>query len=276
MSLDALPFVVLIVLAEFALGSLIAVLIVDARGLAPEGFVRLSSAIVVICGALALLAAVYADDAVLEDYALEDGLFGPIRGVSIAFLLLSLAYATLVHSGERERSLWAGTAAAIIGAAGLGLVAYQVSPPTWSPAGTSLSMLAGALVLGFAGEAMILGHWYLVTPKLSGQPLQELTFLLMLAVAAQGILLIVNAAIPANEVPETSAVLSGSLATNPAFWLRGLVGLLFPLVLAFMAWRSALEDSMMSATGLLYIAVGAVFAGEIFGRGLLFVTGSPV
>ena len=43
-----------------------------------------------------------------------------------------------------------------------------------------------------------------------------------------------------------------------------------------MAWRSSLEYSMMSATGLLYIAVGAVFVGEVLARGLLFVTGAPV
>jgi hypothetical protein len=32
----------------------------------------------------------------------------------------------------------------------------------------------------------------------------------------------------------------------------------------------------MSETGLLYIAVGAVFVGEVLARGLMFVTASPV
>jgi hypothetical protein len=90
------------------------------------------------------------------------------------------------------------------------------------------------------------------------------------------VLVIVNAVIPVREVPESTAVLAGSLGSNPAFWLRVGVGLLFPLALSFMAWRSSTEDSMMSATGLLYIAVGAVFVGEVLARGLLFVTGAPV
>ena len=77
-------------------------------------------------------------------------------------------------------------------------------------------------------------------------------------------------------LPESTALLAGSLGSNPAFWLRIGVGLLFPLVLAFMAWRSSTEHSMMSATGLLYIAVGGVFVGEVLARGLLFVTGAPV
>ena len=51
---------------------------------------------------------------------------------------------------------------------------------------------------------------------------------------------------------------------------------LFPLALAYMAWQSSLVRAMMSATGLLYIAVGAVFVGELLGRGLLFVTAAPV
>jgi hypothetical protein len=94
--------------------------------------------------------------------------------------------------------------------------------------------------------------------------------------AVQAVLMVVNAAVPADEVPESSALLAGSLGSNPAFWLRVGVGMLFPLALAFGAWQSARLHSMMSATGLLYIAVGAVFAGELLARGLLFVTGSPV
>ena len=36
------------------------------------------------------------------------------------------------------------------------------------------------------------------------------------------------------------------------------------------------ENAMMSATGLLYIAVCAVVVGEVLARGLLFLTGVPV
>src|SRR3972149_6907129 len=100
------------------------------------------------------------------------------------------------------------------------LIAYQVSPPTWGFAGMLLSVLAGALALGLVNEAMVLGHWYLVSPKLPGKPLQELTFLLLAVLLVQGALMIVNAAIPAREVPQSTALLAGSLGSNPAFWLR--------------------------------------------------------
>ena len=109
-----------------------------------------------------------------------------------------------------------------------------------------------------------------------GMPTAAVYIVLVAVIALQALLLIVNASIPARETPESSAILAGSLGSNPAFWLRVGVGLLFPLALSYMAWRSSVEQAMMSATGLLYIAVGAVFVGELLARGLLFVTGSPV
>ena len=276
MNLDALPHTVLLILAEFGVGSLAAVLIADARGMVKASFVKLSLGIVVIAAALALLSAFSVSSDDLAGYRLADGLSGALRACFAVFLALTLLYNVLVWREDRERSLAFGLLAAAAGFTAIGLLAYQVSPPAWSFAGVLLSLLVGALALGLVSEAMILGHWYLVSPKLPGQPLQELTMLLMAVLALQALLLIVNAAIPARETPESSAILAGSLSSNPAFWLRVGVGLLFPLALSYMAWRSSLEQAMMSATGLLYIAVGAVLVGEVLARGLLFVTGSPV
>ena len=276
MNLDALPHAVLLILAEFSVGSLAAVLIVDARGMVKAGFVKLSAGIVVIGAALALLSAFNVSSDDLAGYRLVEGLSGALRVCFAVFLALTLLYAVSVWREERDRSLAIGLLAAVAGFAALGLLAYQVSPPAWSFAGVLLSLFVGAMALGLVTEAMLLGHWYLVSPKLPGQPLQELTLLLVAVMVLQALLLIVNVTIPARETPETSAILAGSLISNPAFWLRVGVGLLFPLALSYMAWRSSLEQAMMSATGLLYIAVGAVIVGEVLARGLLFVTGSPV
>ena len=54
------------------------------------------------------------------------------------------------------------------------------------------------------------------------------------------------------------------------------MGLSFPAVLAWLAFRAAAIRGMMAATGLLYIAVGAVLTGEVLARGLLFATGAAV
>ena len=276
MNLDALPHTVLLILAEFSVGSLIAVLVVDARGLAPSSYVKLSAGIIGVVAALMLLSALSVSGADLDGYRLKSGLFGPIRAVTAVFLAMSLFYALLTFREDRERSLLVGGLCAAVGVVAVGMLAYQASPPTWGFPGILLSLLVGTLALGFVSEAMLLGHWYLVTPKLPGKPLVELTFVLSVVMTVQAVVAIVNAAVPVREVPESTALFAGGLGSNPAFWLRIGVGLLFPLALSFMAWRSSIEHSMMSATGLLYIAVGGVFVGEVLARGLLFVTGAPV
>jgi hypothetical protein len=277
MNLEALPLALVIVLAEFSAGSLAAVLFSDGRALAPASFVKLSAAIVAIGAGLAVLAAFAIDTtADVEGYALRESLYTPVRVALIVFAGLTLPYAWLAFGERRQPSLVAGGVAAVAGIAALGLLAALVSAPAWSYAGVLLSLLAGAATLGLVTEAMILGHWYLVTPKLPSKPLEELTLALLIALVVQGALIALNAAVPAGDPPATEAALAGSLGTNPAFWLRVCVGWLFPTALAYMAWQSSREQAMMSATGLLYIAVGAVFAGELLARGLLFVTGSPV
>ncbi len=276
MNLDALPYTVLLILAEFSVGSLVAVLIADARGMVVAGFVKLSAGIVVVGAALTLLSALNVSSAQIEGYRLDEAMFDPMRVAFGIFLALALSYAWFVLREQRQLSLAAGGLTMAAGFAGLGLLAYQVSPPTWGFAGPLLSLLVGALALGLVSESMILGHWYLVKPKLPGQPLQELTFLLLAILVLQAALLVLNATVPARDAPESTVLLAGSLASNPAFWLRVGVGLLFPLALAYMAWQSSRERAMMSATGLLYIAVGAVFTGELLARGILFVTGAPV
>ena len=55
--------------------------------------------------------------------------------------------------------------------------------------------------------------------------------------------------------------------------LRLLVTIAFPIVLVWMAWRTALTRSMESATGLLYINFAAVLAGTIGAAALYVSTG---
>jgi len=54
------------------------------------------------------------------------------------------------------------------------------------------------------------------------------------------------------------------------------VGLVAPLVLTWMAWRTAITRSMESATGLLYIEFALVMASTIVAAGLLFGEGMLV
>ncbi len=128
---------------------------------------------------------------------------------------------------------------------------------------------AGALALGTVWSGMMLGHWYLVTPRLAPRPLLRLTAALGAVLAVQGLLLAWLAV-----ADPTAGIAGGPLAA--LFWLRVGVGVVFPLGLCYMVWRTARVRSMMSATGLLYIALGTVLTGEIMAKALFFLSGVPV
>jgi hypothetical protein len=119
---------------------------------------------------------------------------------------------------------------------------------------------------------MVLGHWYLVTPRLPEAPLREMTGLLVLLTIAQAVLIAVALALPRDDV-DTSV--DTDILSNPFLWLRVGLGLVFPGVLAWMAYDSTSVRAMQSATGLLYIAMVLVFCGQIVGIGLLLGSAVP-
>ncbi len=167
---------------------------------------------------------------------------------------------------------WAGLAAAAAtlvfgalawGGGSLGVLALLVQ----------LAVVSAAIGGVFA--AMILGHWYLVTPKLPEAPLILLARALLLVVALQLVLFIAwvgTGAGPAGGAPFAALVGPWALFV----WLRLIVGLVFPLVVSWASVQTARSRSMESATGLLYINVGSIAAGTILAAGLYFGAGMLV
>ncbi|MHB8377850.1 MAG: hypothetical protein ACYDEB_12975 [Dehalococcoidia bacterium] len=283
MNLDALPYTSFIVLVEFCVGSLLVCVFADWRGRVAASFVKFSAAMVAVGAVVMLLNALALDPkSVIGGYRLDNGLASWLKALSALFLVATLPYNWFVTKERRRASMVSGGAALAAGFALVAVTSYYVSLPTWGYAGALLSLIGGTLAVGAVVLAMTLGHWYLVTPRLPREPLEELTLLLLAAIVLQAVLLAVNIAIPAREVPAATAFLgSKTLGTNPAFWLRIIIGLMFPAALGWMSYVSskgypANENAMMAATGLLYIAVGAVLVGEVLARGLMFLTGVPV
>jgi hypothetical protein len=158
--------------------------------------------------------------------------------------------------------------AAGVAAVALGAFEWADGEPLAVP--LAVQVLALAAVTGGSLAAVVLAHWYLVTPRISERPLLLSTQLLMVALVIQLLLFVVWAAagIPDRDPFEA---LTGS---NAVFvWLRLGVGLLFPLILVAMAYRTALTRSMESATGLLYIEFAVVMASTIVAAGLMFGEG---
>ncbi len=262
---------------ELAVGSLAVTTLFDARGMVTRGYVQMGAMVVVPAALLALLVAWGLDvTPEIDGYRFSTDWFEPFRWTLVAFLAIAIVQMIAAFAGWRRAGLVLGGLGIVVGVVVLGLLAGLVAAPAWSYAGVVASMLAAALALGGTLMAMSWGHWYLTNSGLPKEPLEQMSLLVVGALALQVVLLIVGVIAPVREVPLTESAFGVSLGANPAFWLRIGVGLLFPLVLGILAWKAAGIRGMMSATGLLYIATGAVLAGEVLARGLLFATGTTV
>jgi hypothetical protein len=190
--------------------------------------------------------------------------------VLLALPVIATVYGVALLRGRRAPPI----AAAGLAAAGLALLAGAFS---WGGGGLDsvllLVELTGlAAVLGGVWAAMVLGHWYLVTPRLPEAPLIRFARWLGLALALQIGLFVAWLGFGAGPagVPAFAALV-GPWALF--VWLRLLVGLVFPLIVSWAAVQTARSRSMESATGLLYINVGTIAAGTILAAGLYFGAG---
>jgi hypothetical protein len=276
-NIDALPYTAYLLLAELTVGSLAALLFADARGFVERGFVKYCAAQTTVVAAIALPLAWWAASGdIASGYPVRE------RGFDLAWWLLggcsafAAVYAALTFATRRRAEIVAGAVGVALGLGALASIAYALGGPVWNYGAILTSIVFGALATGGVTLAMVLGHWYLVTPRLPNRPLNELTLFALAAVAGQAILMAVNLAAGQAAALDVTTVFGEGLAANPALWLRAGVGLALAGACVAMAYLSSRESSMMSATGLLYIAMGAVFAGELLARGVLFATAVPV
>ena len=266
----SLAFVNWTVLVGLAVGTFAAVVVARYRTEATTGFLRLSSFAAGVFAILAWLSdgALPVPGAGAPIVAAPD-LDGPRRTMLIAFAVCAFAYVVVV----RRRRV--GALVAVLGLA-TGFGAIALGAYGWAgglPAAGPLLVELTALTLATGGvfAAMILGHWYLVTPKLPTGPLLLVSRLLLLVVGAQLVLFVVWLSTGAGVGLRPFEALVGQWAFF--VWMRLLVGLVFPLVLSWAAIQTARTRSMESATGLLYIDVGAIAVGTILAAGLFFGTG---
>ena len=277
MSADTLPYTVLILLVELAAGSLVFVTWFERRGQITHGYVQMGAVVVVPTLLLALVVAFTITPVdVIDGFTLRAGAFDALRVSLVVFMAIAVVNLIAAFVEHMPVARLSGIAGGLAGAITLAILAALVAGPAWSYLGVLGSMLAAAVALGGSMMAMSWGHWYLTNSGLPKEPLEQMSLVVLGALVAQAVFAIVAAAVPVREVPLTQTAFGVELGENPAFWFRVGVGLIFPGVLAWLAWRAASIRGMMSATGLLYITVGAVLTGEVLARGLLFATGAAV
>ncbi len=273
MSAEALPHVLLIVLAEFTIGGLWVLWLAHLRGQSAASFVKFGAAMTSVMAAITFwVAATISVGDEIDRYPLDPSYMDAARIAIALVAVLSVPYTLLTLRESRRPGLLAGAATSVAGLVAIALLAQVFAVPTWGYAGTLLSLLVGALVVGAVSMGMILGHWYLVTPRLPEQPLREMTFLLLVAMGVQALLIIPALVLPRETIANA---VETPILENPFFWMRIGGGLFFPMLLVYMAYDSSGVRAMQSATGLLYIAMALVLSGEVLAKGLLFVSAVP-
>lgn len=268
---ENLAFINWTILAALGLGAFAAVVLARLATDATRGYLAFTSACAAVFGLLA-----YLSDSALPTgvggtaaVAIDPAYDGARRASLLAFSVLALAYTVVL--ARRGRAPLLGIAGVAVGTGTFALGALG-----WGGGFPTLVVLLGQSLLlaaatGGVFASMILGHWYLVTPKLPEGPLVLFSRLLLAVLALQLVFFVVSVALGGNSGGGPFAPLSGPWALF--VWLRLLVGLIFPLIVSWAAIQTARTRSMESATGLLYINVGTIAAATIVAAGLYFGAG---
>ena len=138
-----------------------------------------------------------------------------------------------------------------------------------NPISSLVWQLPAALVLGSSSVAMLLGHWYLVAPKLPITYLKSLTIALIVAILIRSAFL--AEAFFANQAHLKSIHF---YELYGIFFLQRIaLGLLLTLALSILTYFCVRIRSTQSATGILYVVLVFCLIGEITGAYLFLKTG---
>ena len=269
MAIATLPIVLAVVLTELAVGGAFLVWFVDRGGRAPSGFLKLVSIVDALAGIGALaLTPTFPHGDLADRAGIDTGPLGAFAQILIVLVVLALVQTVVAFTAVRGLFDAAAAVTCLVGSGALGIAALaRPAPSPYDPFCVAAPLL-GAIALGGADGAMLLGHWYLVTPKLSPRPLRQAALVVVFAVVVQ-LVLVAIVWLRGDLTGTWETALSVALA------LRIGVGLLMTFLVALAAWWTAGMNTQ-SSTGLLYVGLGCVIAGEVSARVIFYLTGVPL
>ncbi len=273
----AIPLITLQAVVEVAVGGMLALFITDLTRLVTRGFLASTGGVLLLIGALGVAGQYFLPDpSHLTEHYVNRAWLQPALRLSALFMVLFLLYLVAVYLRPPVLHVIVGILATSMGLTSVIASAYVFPTPTWGPYGTAASFLLSAITIGTVTTAMLLGHWYLVVPNLSTRPLFILLgilaagFLLQAGLAASALVLLDGRA----SFPSTHDVVSGGYSLT--FWMHVAAGIALPLVITALAFQSTRMRSLMSATGLLYVAVVLTLVGQVTGKVILYSGNLPL
>jgi hypothetical protein len=267
---EGLAYVNWTVLAGLAIGCFAAVAALRATTDATHGYLAFTAFLATAIGVLAVLAdGTFPRPTPALAVPIDPALDPVRRSLLLAFVVLAFADGVAIAARRRTLLLSAIAIASGVGSLTAAAAGWAGLGPGGVPA--AVEFLALAAADGVALAALVLGHWYLVTPRLSERPLVVLARALLVVVGIQALLYGTWLTSGANVGLAPLAPLVGSAALFA--WFRFIVGIGLPLGISWAALQTARSRSMESATGLLYIDFALIASGSILAAGLWFGTG---
>ncbi len=126
-----------------------------------------------------------------------------------------------------------------------------------------LFFVASLLLVGVVNYEMLLGHYYLVVPRLSEKPLLNSLYLFWIIITVKISISTYTTFSNANYFQEGSLLGDGYIFNMLILSMRYLWGYVALLILSYFAYKLCKMRSIQSATGVFYIMVFFVFVGEI-------------
>lgn len=126
--------------------------------------------------------------------------------------------------------------------------------------------LVGAGFLGAVTDAMLLGHWYLVQPGLSREPLREMTAWVGALWAPELVVMLWPTGMMSALTGSIDDGYNGLLGW---FWVACVVTTIGLVIVTRLALREKQYSAVMAATGLLYLAILTAFGMDLVARAIL-------
>ncbi len=201
------------------------------------------------------------------DYFMTPALVG-VEFFCYLFLIVSNIFTYAFHKDEKSALMWGLYALQIFVFSYLAYLSFGAT--------LALAMFASTMLFfGISNFAMILGHYYLVVPKLSERPLIVCLYFYWATLGIKIILSVIGVT-KANELgffTEGTMAGDGYLFNWIFFIMRYLWGVVAPLILSYFTYRLCRMRSIQSATGVLYIMEFFVIVGEMIAAYLFYKFG---
>jgi hypothetical protein len=177
--------------------------------------------------------------------------------------LIALVAITLLHRDEKSLFMWMMYAIVVI-ALGWHIILY--SPLYLS----SLFLLSSAFFLGIITYSMILGHWYLVVPRLSESPLKIAALITWIILGLKLVFSLLSIYKHVDFFQEQTTLGSGYAFNWLLLTMRMSFGYLVILAMSLFNWKLVKMRSIQSSTGILYAMTFFIFIGELVSLFIFF------